>query len=154
MTQSSIVKYTLEQCEHSARWINWMAVPALSYMKDDILSALSCLVPYVKWLSKILSGRYEICRVAYIQFIFSAQHVLRVRVELSQPSYTIGAQSWPFLQNYYLIADYSVLPFGGYRDQPSVANVHHTKSLRNVFSTAHIDENLIHVMIYTGTLQQ
>ena len=63
---------------------------------------------------RFFSGNiYEICRVAYIQFIFSARHVLRVRVELSQPSYTIGAQPWPFLQNYYLIAGYIVLPFGG-----------------------------------------
>ena len=30
MTQSSIVKYTPGQCEHSARWIDWIAVPALS----------------------------------------------------------------------------------------------------------------------------
>ena len=29
----------------------------------------------------------------------------------SQSSYTIGAQSRPFLQNYYLIAGYAVLPF-------------------------------------------
>ena len=78
--------------------------------------------------------------------------MLRIRVKLSQSSYTIGAQSWPFLQNYYLIAGYSVLPFGGYRDQPSVANVHHTKSLRNVFSIAHINENLAHVLINTYTL--
>ena len=33
MTQSSIVKYTPGQCEHSARWIDWMAVPALSVQR-------------------------------------------------------------------------------------------------------------------------
>ena len=89
------------------------SLPQVSHQLSlsEILSTLSCLVPYIKWLSKILSGKYEICRVAYIQFIFSARHVLRVRVELSQPSYTIGPQPWPFLQNYYLIAGYAVLPF-------------------------------------------
>ena len=47
----------------------------------EILSALSCLVPYINLLSKILSGKYEICRVAYIQFTFSVPHVLWVRVK-------------------------------------------------------------------------
>ena len=78
-------------------------------MEDPVRSLPPC--PYINLLSKILSGKYEICRVAYIPFIFSVRDVLRGRVELRQPSYTIGAQSRPFLQNYYLIAGYAVLPF-------------------------------------------